>query len=200
MSSGPGSLSRHLHFSEFNSPLNDQKGLKTSAQRKALARGNLGLTSTAAEAAVLSGATPGTAVAGKAMVTSASNGIGGFRDTRSTPVFAQGAAGALNATGTLTAALLLGGIVTSTSAAAVTATLDTGTLLDTALLALYPGLAVNDYFEFSVINTGPNPFTIATATGWTDGGFGFQAVATLTVARFGVRRTAANTYTIFKIG
>jgi hypothetical protein len=98
----------------------------------------------------------------------------------------------------LTAALMLGGIVTSTTAAAVTATLDTGTLMETASHCAFPSLAVSDYFEFSVIATGANGFTIATATGWTDGGNAFVAVATGTSARFGVRRTAANTYTIFK--
>lgn len=126
--------------------------------------------------------------------------IGAFRDTRTTPIFTQGAAGALNATGTLTAALMLGGIVTSTTGAAVTATLDTGALLEAAFIALYPAVQVGDYFEFSVINTGAaNAFTIATASGWTDGGNGFFAVALSTSARFGVRRTAAGTYTIFKI-
>lgn len=155
---------------------------------------------TAVELAYLSGLTAGTAAASKAMVTNAANGIGGsWRDTRATPVFNQGAAGALNATGTLTAALMMGGIVTSTTAAAVTATLDTGTLLETALIAAFPGLAVSDYFEFSVINTGPSAFTIATAAGWTDGGGGFTAVATATSARFGVRRTGSGTFTIFKI-
>jgi hypothetical protein len=57
---------------------------------------------------------------------------------------------------------MLGGIVTSTTAAAVTATLDTGTLMETAFIAL-SRLAVSDYFEFSVIATGANGFTIATA-------------------------------------
>lgn len=125
--------------------------------------------------------------------------LGNFRDTRSTPIFTQGAGGALNATGTLTAALMLGGIVTSTSAAGVTATLDTGALLEAAFIALYPAVQVSDYFEFSIVNTGPNSVTIATASGWTDGGNAFVAVATATSARFGVRRTAAGTYTIFKI-
>jgi hypothetical protein len=125
--------------------------------------------------------------------------LGAFRDTRTTPIFTQAAAGALNATGTLTAALLLGGIVTSTTAAGVTATLDTGALLEAAFIALYPAVQVSDYFEFSVVNTGANSFTIATASGWTDGGNAFTAVATATSARFGVRRTAASTYTIFKL-
>ena len=192
MSSGPGSLSRHLHFSEFNVPLKDQKGLKTAAQRKALARGNLGLGSGTV--------TPGTATAGNVMVTDANNGIGGFRDTRATPLFSQGTPGVLNASGTLTAAMMLSGIVTSTVAANVAATLDTGSALETALLAIYPGLQVNDYFEFSVIHTGAaNTFTIGTAAGWTNGGEAFTAIAAHTASRFGVQRTAANTYTIYRI-
>ena len=148
---------------------------------------------------LVAGVTAGTAKASQALIADANVGISGFRDTRTTPLFGQGAANALNATGTLTAAMMVGGIVTSTTAAAVTATLDTGTLLETALLAIYPGLQNSDYFEFSVVNTGANGFTIATAAGWTDGGNGFAAVAAGTSARFGVRRTAANTYTIFKI-
>lgn len=128
--------------------------------------------------------------------------LGGFRDTRPTPIFTQAAAGALNATGTLTAALMLGGIITSTTAAAVTATLDTGANLEAALLALYPALGVNDYFEFSIINTGgTNAVTVATASGWTDGGGGFTAApAAQIVARYGVRRTAASTFTIYRVG
>ena len=128
--------------------------------------------------------------------------VTGWRDTRSTPLFSQGAATALNATGTLTVAMMLGGLVTSTTAAAVTATLDTGALLETALLALYPNLAVNDYFEFSIINTGgTNAVTVATASGWTDGGGGFTAApAAQIVARYGVRRTAAGAYTLYRVG
>lgn len=128
--------------------------------------------------------------------------VTGWRDTRSPPVFSQGAATALNATGTLTAAMMLGGLVTSTTAAAVTATLDTGALLEAALIALYPNIAVNDYFEFSIINTGgTNAVTVATASGWTDGGGGFTAApAAQIVARYGVRRTAASTYTLYRVG
>jgi hypothetical protein len=185
-----GSLSRHNNLDEL-AVARQFPSYQSVATRQGLARGNLGLGSGTV--------TAGTAAASSAMVTDANRGIGGFRDTRTTPVFAQGAANALNATGTLTAAMMVGGIVTSTTGAAVTATLDTGTLLETALIAIYPGLQNNDYFEFSVVNTGANGFTIATAAGWTDGGNGFVAVAAANSARFGVRRTAANTYTIFKI-
>lgn len=116
-----------------------------------------------------------------------------------TPIWRQGAAVALNATGTITSASMIGGIITSTTAAGVTATLPTGTIFETALVALYPNLAVGDAVEFSVINTGPNAFTIATAAGWTDGGGGFTAVAAGTSGRFLAVRTAANTYTLYKV-
>lgn len=111
-------------------------------------------------------------------------------------------AGALNATGTLTSALMIGGIVTSTTAAAVVATLDTGSAFETALKVSLgtPVLAVGLSIEFSVVNTGANTFTIATAAGWTDGGGGFQAVAAGLAARFRAVRTAANTYTLYKVG
>lgn len=101
--------------------------------------------------------------------------------------------GVLNATGTLTAALIAAGIVTSTSAAAVTATLDTGTVMDAAL-----DFAIGDSFSWSVINTGPNTFTVtAAASGHTVVGAG--AVATATSARFLTRKTAANTFVTYRI-
>jgi len=186
-----GNLSRHNNLDELAVP-RQFPTYQSVATRQGLARANLGLGGGTVQAGVAKASSP--------MITDANVGISGFRDTRTTPIYTQGAAGTLNSTGTLTAALMLGQIVTSTTAAAVTATLDTGTLLETALIALYPGLQNNDYFEFTVINTGgANAFTIATATGWTDGGNGFVAVAAASSARFGVRRTAANTYTIFKI-
>ena len=157
------------------------------------------MTATAAEINKLAGVTAGTVTASKALVVDANKGIGGFRSTGTFYTYGQGAATALNSTGTLTAAAMIGGIVTSTTAAGVTATLDTGANLETAIAAVYSGVQNNDYFEFSVINTGANTFTVATASGWTDGGNAFVAVAAGTSARFGVRRTASSTYTIFKI-
>jgi len=163
--------------------------------------GFTGLTATAAEINVLAGVTAGTNAASKGLVLDANRGIGTtWRDTRTVPLGVQAAAGTLNASGTLTAALILGGIVTSTTGAAVTATLDTGTNLETALIALQPGLQNSDYFELTVINTGgANAFTVATAGGWTDGGNAFTAVAAASSAKFGIRRTSANNYTIFKV-
>lgn len=105
----------------------------------------------------------------------------------------QGAPGTLNATGTLTAALLSSGIVTSSTAAAVTATVDTGTAMQTAL----PDMQIGDSMTVSIINTGPNTFTYTAASGHTLVGAG--AVATATSAKFLVRKTAANTFISYRI-
>ncbi len=105
----------------------------------------------------------------------------------------QGNPGVLNATGTLTAAMIASGIVTSTTAAAVTATLDTGAVMDGALK-----MEIGESFDWSVINTGGNAFTVtAAATGHTI--VGTAAVATLTSATWRTRKTAAATYISYRI-
>ena len=106
----------------------------------------------------------------------------------------QSTPGTLNATGTLTAALVIGGIVTSTTAAAVTGTLDTGTLFDAAHT-----FAINDYVDWSVINTGgTNAFTVAGAAGHTL--VGNAVVALSSTGRFRTVKTAANTFITYRIG
>lgn len=101
--------------------------------------------------------------------------------------------GVLNATGTLTAAMILAGIVTSTTAAAVAATLDTGTVLDAA-----SEFAIGDSFDWSVINTGGNAFTVTASANHTI--VGVAAVATVTSGLFRTRKTAANTFVTYRIG
>lgn len=102
--------------------------------------------------------------------------------------------GTLNATGTLTVALCLTGLVTSTTAAAVVATLDTGATVDLA-----SNWAVNDSFDWAVINTGGNAFTVtAAATGHTVVGAG--AVAATTSGQFRTRKTAADTFVTYRLG
>ncbi|HEX7823351.1 MAG TPA: hypothetical protein VF477_00480 [Mycobacterium sp.] len=125
----------------------------------------------------------------------------------STPVYAQvGVApviyertnyqptpGTLNATDTLTAALLQGGIVTSTTAAAVTANLELGATLDAA-----GTFAVGDSFDWSAINTGAlNAFTVTASTGHTVVGAG--AVALSTSGRFRTVKTAAATFVTYRL-
>lgn len=100
--------------------------------------------------------------------------------------------GTLNATGALTAVLILGGIVTSTTAAAVVATLDTGTVMDAA-----GTFAIGDSFDWSAIATGANSFTVTAAAGHTIVGVG--AVATVTSGRFRTTKTAANTFITYRI-
>jgi hypothetical protein len=105
----------------------------------------------------------------------------------------QGAPGVLNATGTLTAAMILSGIVTSTSAAGVVATLDTGAIVDAA-----SEFAIGDSFDWSVINTGPSTFTVtAAASGHTIVGVG--AVLTLISAVWRTRKTAADTFVSYRL-
>lgn len=101
--------------------------------------------------------------------------------------------GALNATGTLTAALIFGQIVTSATAAAVVATLDTGTVMDAA-----GTFAINDSFDWAAINTGgANAFTVTASTGHTI--VGAAAVALSTSGRFRTTKTAANTFITYRL-
>jgi hypothetical protein len=101
--------------------------------------------------------------------------------------------GALNATGTLTAELCLNGIVTSTTAAAVTATLDTGTIFDAKST-----FNVGDAFLWSVINTGAtNAFTVTASAGHTLQGTG--VVALTSSGLFLTTKTAANTFVTYRM-
>jgi len=105
----------------------------------------------------------------------------------------QGAPATANATATLTAAQLLGGLITSTTAAAVVGTLPTGTLLDAAA-----SLGVDEAFDWSVINTGAtNTFTVAAGTGHTV--VGNMVVAASSSGRFRSRKTAASTFVTYRI-
>jgi hypothetical protein len=105
----------------------------------------------------------------------------------------QGAPGVLNATGTLTAAMILTGIVTSSTAAATAATLDTGAVVDAA-----SEFAIGDSFDWSVINTGPSAFTV-TSPDSSHTILGVAAVATVTSAIWRTRKTAANTFISYRL-
>jgi hypothetical protein len=101
--------------------------------------------------------------------------------------------GALDATGALTVALLSTRIVTSSTAAAVTATLPTGAVMD-----LGSSFSVNDSFDWTAINTGgSNAFTVTAATGHTIVGAG--AVAASTSGTFRTRKTAADTFVTYRL-
>lgn len=104
---------------------------------------------------------------------------------QSTPV-------ALNATGAITSAAIQGGIVTSTSAAAVAGTLPTGAAMDAAAQ-----MSIGDSFDWSVVNTGPSTFTVTAATGHTI--VGVAAVLTVTSALFRTVKTAADTFITYRL-
>lgn len=104
----------------------------------------------------------------------------------------QAAPVALNATGALTSAAILGGLVTSTTGAAVAGTLPTGAVLDAAST-----LAVNDSFDWSVIATGANAFTVTAAANHTI--VGVAVVATVTSGWFRTAKTAAGTFVTYRL-
>lgn len=97
------------------------------------------------------------------------------------------------AAATLTIAELLTGIVQYTGAAD-TLTLPTGTLIEGGVPATFP---TNMSFDFSVINTGSGTVTLGTAAGLTLTGAMTVAAGASGVLR--VRKTATNTYTIYRI-
>lgn len=146
-----------------------------------------------------SGANTTAAFSGVTDVTIAAGDAGLWYETGTGPVVIErlnymAAPGTLNATGTLTAALILGGVVTSSTAAAVTATLDTGAVMDGVI-----DLDVNESFDWFAINTGgTNAFTVtAAASGHTIVGSG--AVAANTSGHFRTRRTAAETFVTYRL-
>lgn len=98
----------------------------------------------------------------------------------------------LNATGTLTAAMIMNGILTSTTGAAVAATLDTGAIMDTSST-----WAINESVDWSIVNTGGNTLTVTASTGHTI--VGVAAVVTVTSARFRTRKTAASTFITYRL-
>jgi hypothetical protein len=99
---------------------------------------------------------------------------------------------ALNATGALTAAGIMSGIVTSTTAAGVTATLATGAVMDLA-----GEFAVDDSFDWSVVNTGGFTFTVTASAGHTI--VGTATVITVVSATFRTRKTAADTFVTYRL-
>jgi hypothetical protein len=105
----------------------------------------------------------------------------------------QGDPVALNATGAVTAAAILGGIVTSTTAAAVAGTIPTGAVMDAA-----SSFAIGDAIDWSVITTGANAFTVtAAASGHTV--VGNMVVAAGKAGRFRTRKTAADTFVTYSL-
>ncbi len=116
----------------------------------------------------------------------------------------QGAPVALTVTAGITAAALVGGLITTTGASAPSIhQLPTGTEIDTAL----PGIATGQSVDFSLINTGTGASDDATITVNTDVTIiGSPTVGALTDAtivsgsgRFRARRTGTHVYVVYRI-
>ncbi len=104
------------------------------------------------------------------------------------------AATAVNTTGAVSAAAILSGIVTSTTAAAVAGTVPTGTVMAAAV-----DLNVGEGIRWSVINTGgTNAFTVTAATDHTV--VGAAAVANSTTGSFLTVQTAAGVFVTYRVG
>lgn len=168
---------RNKEFDELTVVKDIGSGVVTVPTRQANARANLGLGSAAGQP-TLRGGPP--------------------------VLYTQGAPIAKTTAVTLLGTELLAGLITGVPGAAVAYTLPLGTAMETALLALFPDLTVNDTFDFSLINTdatGANAITLTAATGFTI--VGDATVAGITAgddssATFAVRRTAANTYVAYR--
>ena len=100
--------------------------------------------------------------------------------------------GTLNGSGGLSTTSILTGIVTSTTAAAVTGTLPTGTVMDQS-----NSISIGDSFDWSVIATGANAFTVGASAGHTV--VGNAVVATVTSGLFRTVKTAANTFITYRM-
>jgi hypothetical protein len=107
----------------------------------------------------------------------------------------QGDPETLDVTGDITGWMIIIGLITSTTAAAVVATVPTGAVMAAAL-----DLKDDESVDWSVINTGGNAFTVtAAASGHTVVGAG--AVAAGTSGVFRTRKTdTASTFVTYRVG
>lgn len=120
----------------------------------------------------------------------------------------QPAPAAKTVTTTLTAAEILTGLITGNQGAGAVAsyTLPTGAALEAAFNAVFPSLANDDAFDFVLINTSvvaAEDITILTNTGLTlVGKMTVESNAAVTDdarGTFRIRRTAASTYTVYRV-
>lgn len=130
------------------------------------------------------------------------NGAGGYQvgagNRTETIMGAMAAPQTATATATLTAAQIVGGmLVANPSTSAATYTLPTAALIDAAV----PNATVGSTFDLYLVNTGTSSgaVTLATATGLTDGGNAFVAVAVTSSAMFRFRKTGDAAYTVYKV-
>ena len=130
------------------------------------------------------------------------NGGGGFQlgagNPAETIMSRLAAPQTATSTATLTAAQITGNwLVANPSTSAATYTLPTAALIDAAV----PNASVGSTFDLSVVNTGTSSgaVTLATATGITDGGNAFVAVAVTSSAVFRFRKTGDAAWSVYKV-
>ena len=130
------------------------------------------------------------------------NGTGGYQVGAGNPaetlMLRLAAPQTATSTATLTAAQVTGNwLVANPSTSAATYTLPTAALIDAAV----PNASVGSTFDLNIVNTGTSSgtVTLATATGITDGGNAFVAVAVTSSAAFRFRKTGDAAWTVYKI-
>lgn len=131
------------------------------------------------------------------------NGAGGYQvgagNRAETIMGAYAAPQTATSTATLTAAQIVNGwLVANPGTSAATYTLPTGALIDAAV----PNATVGSTFDLSIINTGTSSgaVTLAVSTGVTDGGNAVVAIPITSSALFRFRKTADNTFVVYRIG
>jgi len=160
------------------------------------------------ELAVLDGVVAGTAAASKAAVLDANGRIiwpsTGTQFNRGKGTKAQAVPAAKTVTAGISAAELVAGLITTTGVTGPSIhQLPTGTEIDAA----FPGIATGDSFEFTIVNTGVGASDDATITVNTDvtivGNPTMGALTDATIisgsGTFRARRSAANTYVVYRI-
>lgn len=107
----------------------------------------------------------------------------------------QGAPAVVSAAATLTAAQLLGRLISTVPVAAINLQLPTAAAMDTAT----PNLPIGGAFDFSMINTSAGAFasTLTTNTGWTL--LGSMAVGQNISGSFRARKTAAGAWNLYRL-
>lgn len=130
------------------------------------------------------------------------NGAGGYQvgagNRSETILGAMAVPQTATSTATLTAAQVVNQmLVANPSTSAATYTLPTAALIDAAV----PNATVGSTFDLSLVNIGTSSgaVTLATATGLTDGGNAFVAVAVTSSAVFRFRKTGDAAYTVYKV-
>jgi hypothetical protein len=107
---------------------------------------------------------------------------------------------ALTATGTLTIAQLLTSIVTIISATEISMTLPTGTLAHAGMIGVpSSSLAINQGFEWSIMNLGSSSGAFTLVAGATHTTVGAMVVAIGTSSRFITRLSATNTAIAYRL-